>query len=61
MDLGDIVSSWMGETFRIPVDGEKVTPVWKNTTFAVKYRSDALFDFSHKLGLSKRQFKIQGR
>lgn len=61
IDLGDIMNSWMGETFRISVDGEKVKPVWKNTSFAVKYRSDALFDFSHWLGRSKRQFKIQGR
>ncbi|KAJ8342640.1 hypothetical protein SKAU_G00325680 [Synaphobranchus kaupii] len=61
IDLGDIVNSWMGETFQIPVDGQKVKPVWKNTYFTLKYYSDALFDFSHWLGGSRRQIKIHGR
>uniref|UniRef100_A0A3Q4HM63 Uncharacterized protein n=1 Tax=Neolamprologus brichardi TaxID=32507 RepID=A0A3Q4HM63_NEOBR len=35
----------------------KVKPVWRDASFTLKYYSDALFDFPHWLGFSKRTFK----
>ncbi|KAI1903431.1 hypothetical protein AGOR_G00027110 [Albula goreensis] len=61
IDLGDVLQSWTGESFRILIDGRKVKPLWKDTCFTLKYSSDALFDFSHWFGCSKRHIKIRGR
>ncbi|XP_042620503.1 mesenteric estrogen-dependent adipogenesis protein-like [Cyprinus carpio] len=52
------VDGWVGESFQIPVDGEKVKPIWKDTHFIIEYCSDALFDFPYWFGFSKRQFKV---
>lgn len=37
----------------------KATRVWRDAYFTLKYSSDALFDFSHWFGLSKRAFKLR--
>lgn len=36
----------------------KVAPVWTNSSFTLKYSSNALFDFAHWFGFSKRSFKV---
>ncbi|KAJ8412467.1 hypothetical protein AAFF_G00128030 [Aldrovandia affinis] len=61
IDLGDVLQTWTGESFRILAEGRKVKPVWKDTCFTLQYYCDALFDFPYWLGFSKRQFKIHGR
>ncbi|XP_052376391.1 mesenteric estrogen-dependent adipogenesis protein-like [Oncorhynchus keta] len=58
IDLCDALRGWAGESFCLLGNREKVTPVWKDTCFTLKYYSDALFDFPHWLGFSKRHFKI---
>ncbi|KAI1893584.1 hypothetical protein AGOR_G00125230 [Albula goreensis] len=58
IDFSDLLQIWAGESFHLPVDGQKIKVDWQNTCFCLKYHSDALFDFSHWLGFSKREFKI---
>lgn len=57
VDVSAALQGWVGESFQILVD-EKVKPIWKDTHFTIKYRSDALFDFPYWFGCSKRQFKV---
>ncbi|KAM4545158.1 mesenteric estrogen-dependent adipogenesis protein [Odontesthes bonariensis] len=40
-------------------DPEEVKPVWGDASFSLKYYSDALFDFPHWFGFSKRTFKLK--
>ncbi|XP_036379744.1 mesenteric estrogen-dependent adipogenesis protein-like [Megalops cyprinoides] len=61
IDLSEVLQNWMGDNFHILVDGRKVKPFWKDTSFVLNYHSDSLFDFPYWLGFSKRQFKICGR
>ncbi|KAG7484425.1 hypothetical protein MATL_G00049230 [Megalops atlanticus] len=61
IDLSEVLQNWTGENFRILVDGRKVKPLWKDTSFVLNYHSNALFDFPYWLGFSKRHFKIRGR
>ncbi|KTG36200.1 hypothetical protein cypCar_00023678 [Cyprinus carpio] len=58
VDVSVALQGWVGESFQIPVDGEKVKPIWKDTHFIIEYCSDALFDFPYWFGFSKRQFKV---
>lgn len=58
IDLSEVLSACVGDGFRILANGQKIEPVWKDASFTLKYYSDALFDFPHWLGFSKRQFKI---
>lgn len=58
VDVSAALQGWVGESFQILVDVEKVKPIWKDTHFTIKYRSDALFDFPYWFGCSKRQFKV---
>ncbi|KAJ8404728.1 hypothetical protein AAFF_G00335910 [Aldrovandia affinis] len=58
IDFSDMLQRWAGETFRLPVDEQKVQVDWRDTCFSLKYYSDALFDFPHWLGFSKCKFKI---
>ncbi|XP_048035841.1 mesenteric estrogen-dependent adipogenesis protein-like isoform X1 [Megalobrama amblycephala] len=58
VDVSAALQGWVGENFHIIVDAEKVKPVWKDTHFTIKYRSDALFDFPYRFGFSKRHFKV---
>ncbi|XP_016409270.1 uncharacterized protein LOC107741174 isoform X1 [Sinocyclocheilus rhinocerous] len=58
VDVSAALQGWVGESFQILVDVEKVKPIWKDTHFTIKYRSDALFDIPYWFGCSKRQFKV---
>uniref|UniRef100_A0A3Q3QJK6 Uncharacterized protein n=1 Tax=Monopterus albus TaxID=43700 RepID=A0A3Q3QJK6_MONAL len=61
------ISSVAGESYRVDVSSTtcipgvaliiKVNPAWRNASFTLKYYSDALFDFPHWFGFSKRKFK----
>uniref|UniRef100_A0A8C1QIS0 Mesenteric estrogen-dependent adipogenesis protein n=1 Tax=Cyprinus carpio TaxID=7962 RepID=A0A8C1QIS0_CYPCA len=57
VDVSVALQGWVGESFQILIDGEKVKPIWKDTHFIIEYCSDALFDFPYWFGFSKRQFK----
>lgn len=39
-------------------DPRKAARVWRDASFTLKYCSDALFDFPHWFGFSKRAFKV---
>lgn len=39
-------------------DPRKAACVWRDAYFTLKYSSDALFDFPHWFGFSKRAFKV---
>lgn len=51
------MESWAAKNL-ISDDLMKVKPVWRDASFTLKYYSDALFDFPHWLGFSKRTFKV---
>ncbi|CAK6969055.1 mesenteric estrogen-dependent adipogenesis protein-like isoform X1 [Scomber scombrus] len=63
------ISSVAGESYRVDIDLTealeswtdlvKVEPVWRDASFTLKYYSDALFDFPHWFGFSKRTFKLR--
>ncbi|XP_013858785.1 mesenteric estrogen-dependent adipogenesis protein [Austrofundulus limnaeus] len=65
------ISSVAGESYRVDVDltealeslvvpeEPKQKPVWRDASFTLKYYSDALFDFPHWFGFSKRTFKLR--
>lgn len=59
IDLTELLESCVARNLHI-ITGEpiKVTPVWRDTSFTLKYYSDALFDFPHWFGFSKRAFKV---
>lgn len=58
IDLTEELESWAAKNFTTdsPI---KVKPVWKDAGFTLKYYSDALFDFPHWFGFSKRTFKLK--
>ena len=56
IDLSETLESWAAEN--ITSDQRKVKPVWTDASFTLKYYSDALFDFPHWFGFSKRTFKV---
>ncbi|KAK2870964.1 hypothetical protein QQF64_002071 [Cirrhinus molitorella] len=58
VDVSDALQGWVGESYQILVDAGKIKPIWRDTHFTIKYRSDALFDFPYWFGFSKRQFKV---
>lgn len=51
IDLTEALESWAAEN----LEGE---PVWSDASFTLKYYSDALFDFPHWFGFSRRHFKV---
>ncbi|CAJ1063814.1 mesenteric estrogen-dependent adipogenesis protein-like [Xyrichtys novacula] len=68
------ISSVAGESYRVDIDfkevlerwgeenihmTEKGKPVWRDTCVTLKYYSDALFDFAHWFGFSKRKFNLR--
>lgn len=58
IDLTELLESWAAENMHSITDPlVKVKPVWRDASFTLKYYSDALFDFPHWFGFSKRQFK----
>ncbi|XP_026117409.1 mesenteric estrogen-dependent adipogenesis protein [Carassius auratus] len=58
VDVSAALQGWVGESFQILDDGEKVKPIWRDTHFIIEYCSDALFDFPYWFGFSKRQFTV---
>lgn len=59
IDLTDVLESCVRKNLCLSTDGIlKVSPAWRNASFTLKYYSDALFDFPHWFGFSKRSFKV---
>ncbi|XP_040006396.1 mesenteric estrogen-dependent adipogenesis protein-like [Xiphias gladius] len=59
IDLTEALESWAAKNIHIKTDTLiKVEPVWRDASFTLKYYSDALFDFPHWFGFSKRNFKL---
>ncbi|XP_041657834.1 mesenteric estrogen-dependent adipogenesis protein-like [Cheilinus undulatus] len=60
IDLMEVVESWGAKNIQIISDEAiKVKPVWRDACFTLKYYSDALFDFPHWFGFSKRKFNLR--
>ncbi|KAK2882014.1 mesenteric estrogen-dependent adipogenesis protein-like isoform X2 [Channa argus] len=60
VDLSEAVESWAGKSTHIITDELiKAKLVWKDASFTLKYYSDALFDFPHWFGFSKRKFLLR--
>ncbi|XP_061902946.1 mesenteric estrogen-dependent adipogenesis protein-like [Entelurus aequoreus] len=58
MDLSETLDTWAAGN--LPKDdGTGVRPRWAGASFTLKYHSDALFDFPHWFGLSKRKFQLR--
>ncbi|KAM4547244.1 mesenteric estrogen-dependent adipogenesis protein [Fundulus diaphanus] len=58
IDLSEILNSLAVEGL-IDEDLMKYNPTWKDASFTLKYYSDALFDFPHWFGFSKKSFKLR--
>ncbi|XP_074467052.1 mesenteric estrogen-dependent adipogenesis protein [Sebastes fasciatus] len=57
--LTELLESWAAKNIHIITDKLiKVKPVWRDASFTLKYYSDALFDFPHWFGFSKRKFNL---
>ncbi|XP_039632630.1 mesenteric estrogen-dependent adipogenesis protein-like isoform X2 [Perca fluviatilis] len=59
IDLTELLESWAAKNIHIITDKLKVKPVWRDASFTLKYYSDALFDFPHWFGFSKRKFNLR--
>ncbi|XP_058483719.1 mesenteric estrogen-dependent adipogenesis protein-like [Solea solea] len=60
IDLTEAVESWAAKNINVNTDDlMQVEPVWRDVSFTLKYYSDALFDFPHWFGFSKRTFKLR--
>nr|XP_046267402.1 mesenteric estrogen-dependent adipogenesis protein-like [Scatophagus argus] len=60
IDLTELLESWAEKHIHVITDELlKVRPMWRDACFTLKYYSDALFDFPHWFGFSKRQFKLR--
>lgn len=59
IDLTELLESWAAKNIHTVTDELiRVKPVWIDASFILKYHSDALFDFPHWFGFSKRTFKV---
>lgn len=59
IDFTESLERWAAAHIRMMTDQLiEVKPVWTDASFTLKYYSDALFDFPHWFGQSKRQFKV---
>ncbi|XP_061786937.2 mesenteric estrogen-dependent adipogenesis protein [Nerophis lumbriciformis] len=57
MDLSETLDTWAASN--LPKDDRTGGRLrWAGASFTLKYHSDALFDFPHWLGLSKRKFEL---
>lgn len=60
IDLTEIMENWAVKNSSVITDKlTKVQPVWRDASFTLKYYSDALFDFAHWFGFSKRTFCLR--
>ncbi|XP_029956671.1 mesenteric estrogen-dependent adipogenesis protein [Salarias fasciatus] len=57
IDLTDAMESWAQKN--LSDRPMSVRPVWRDASFTLKYNSDALFDFPHWFGFSKRKFTLR--
>ncbi|RVE63955.1 hypothetical protein OJAV_G00141600 [Oryzias javanicus] len=57
IDIVEALETWRTE--QPPDDAMRTKPVWRDASFTLKYESDALFDFPHWFGFSKRTFKLR--
>ncbi|XP_034034968.1 mesenteric estrogen-dependent adipogenesis protein-like [Thalassophryne amazonica] len=57
IDLTEALESWASEN--LCRNRMKVKHVWRDASFTLKYISDAMFDFPHWFGFSKRKFKLR--
>uniref|UniRef100_UPI0037E81668 mesenteric estrogen-dependent adipogenesis protein n=1 Tax=Semicossyphus pulcher TaxID=241346 RepID=UPI0037E81668 len=57
IDFTEYMESWGAKNI-ITDKAEKVKPVWTDACFTLKYYTDALFDFPHWFGFSKRTFNL---
>lgn len=59
IDFTELLESWVAKNlYTLNDEPIKVAPVWRDASFTLKYYSDALFDFPHWFGFSKRTFKV---
>ncbi|XP_008275566.1 mesenteric estrogen-dependent adipogenesis protein [Stegastes partitus] len=58
IDLTEELESWAAKNLTTD-EMMQVKPMWKDAGFTLKYYSDALFDFPHWFGFSKRTFKLK--
>uniref|UniRef100_A0A3Q2NNM9 Mesenteric estrogen dependent adipogenesis n=1 Tax=Fundulus heteroclitus TaxID=8078 RepID=A0A3Q2NNM9_FUNHE len=58
INLSEILNSLAAEGL-VDEDLMKYNPTWKDASFTLKYYSDALFDFPHWFGFSKKSFKLR--
>ncbi|XP_068457385.1 mesenteric estrogen-dependent adipogenesis protein [Clinocottus analis] len=60
IDLTEPLESWAAKNLHTITDRPmEVKPVWRDFSFTLKYYSDALFDFPHWFGFSKRKFNLR--
>ncbi|KAK9536539.1 hypothetical protein VZT92_006312 [Zoarces viviparus] len=60
IDLTEPLERWAAKNIHIITDKLiKVQPVWRDASFTLQYYSDALFDFPHWFGFSKRKFNLR--
>ncbi|KAL6098725.1 medag [Pungitius sinensis] len=60
IDLTEPLESWAAiNIYMINDKLLQVKPVWRDASFTLKYHSDALFDFPHWFGFSKRKFNLR--
>lgn len=57
VDLTEPLESWAEKNIHVLSD-KPIKTVWTDASFTLKYYSDALFDFPHWFGFSKRKFKV---
>ncbi|KAM3868682.1 mesenteric estrogen-dependent adipogenesis protein [Diretmus argenteus] len=58
IDLSEALQTWARSNLHVLTDRGKAKAVWRDTSFTLKYYSDALFDFPHWFGFSKRNIKV---
>ncbi|KAE8287412.1 Mesenteric estrogen-dependent adipogenesis protein [Larimichthys crocea] len=58
VDLTEPLESWAEKNIHVLSD-KPIKTVWTDASFTLKYYSDALFDFPHWFGFSKRKFKLR--
>ncbi|KAM9348891.1 mesenteric estrogen-dependent adipogenesis protein [Symphorus nematophorus] len=58
IDLTELLESWAAKNI-ITDKLKNAKPVWRDASITLKYYSDALFDFPHWFGFSKRKFKLR--
>ncbi|XP_030010942.1 mesenteric estrogen-dependent adipogenesis protein [Sphaeramia orbicularis] len=61
VDLTEALEDWAEKNIQM-TNRNRLTgikPVWRDASFTLKYYSDAMFDFPHWFGFSRRTFKLK--